>query len=158
MTPFSSLPIIPKTVTGFHRRFKADTKRIAIHENYRGPLFLIRSWTLLQAKGLGEARLVELLRKLGLSKRSPSFLQHRLLAENTVRLLPYAARLPHDIRILCRLAELQEEVLHHFIVCHGNCRNMTLDDYLRYVESSKTIVGRFNRQASGVVAHHTNLL
>jgi hypothetical protein len=38
-TPFSTLPPIPKTVTGFHRRFKADTRLIAIHEDHKPQLF-----------------------------------------------------------------------------------------------------------------------
>ena len=75
MTPFSTLPTIPNTVTGFYRRYEADTKLIAKHKNHSPQLFLRRSWTLLQAERLGDARFVELLRKLGLSKRSPTFLQ-----------------------------------------------------------------------------------
>ena len=140
-TPFSKKPTIPKTVTDFHRRFESDTKLIAKHKNHRAQLILIRSWTLLKAeRRLGDVRFVELLRKLGLSKRSPKFLQYRLLAENAERLLPYAGnRLPTDIKTLCRLAKLQEEVVHDFIVCRGPFPNITLDEYLL----RRTNVGRF---------------
>ena len=144
MTPFATLPTIPKTVTGFYRRFEADTKLIAKHKNHRAQLVLIRSWTLLKAERLGDARFVELLRKLGLSKRSPILSHHRLLAENAERLLPYAGnRLPTDIKTLCRLARLQEEVVHDFIVCRGPFPNITLDEYLL----RRTNVGRFKGHA-----------
>jgi len=133
MTPFSNLSTIPipKTVTDFYRAFEADTKRIAKHKNHRPQLILRRSWTLLQAKELDDARFVELLRRLRLTKRSPKFSQHKLLAENTVRLLRYAgSRLPGDMKALCQLAKLEEAVLHHFIVCRGPYPNLTLDEFL----------------------------
>jgi hypothetical protein len=128
---------LPKSVPGFLRRYEADTKLIAVHKNHSAQLILRRSWTLLQAKELGEVRFSELLRTLGLPKRSPSFRQHLLLAENAGRLLGYVDRLPGDMKTLCQLAELQEDVLHSFIVCRGPFRDKTLKEFLADKESKE---------------------
>jgi hypothetical protein len=82
-------------------------------------------------------------------------LQHRLLAENTDRLLRYAGcRLPKDInfKTLCRLAMLPEGALHDFVLWRGPFPNMTLDEFLRRKKFSRTDVGRFKGQTNGVAA------
>lgn len=109
----SCLPSLPKSVRGFVRRYEADTKRIQRHPT--ASAMLIRSWTLLQAEGLGQPRFEEVLRNLNLPKRSRAFAQHRLLAKNAIRLLPLGWRLPADVALLCRIAELEPEALSRFL-------------------------------------------
>lgn len=128
---FATLKPAPKTVPGFVRRFHSHTKLMEVHENWRAHITLIRSWTLFQAERLGQPRFAELLRKLNLPKRSRLFSQHRVLAENTVRLLRYADRLPDDIYTLCRLAKLEEDLVQHFSACRGPYPSMTFDEYLQ---------------------------
>jgi len=137
---FATLQSVPKTVPDFVRRFHADTKRMEVHENWRAHITLIRSWTLFQAERLGQPRFAELLRKLNLPKRSRLFTQHRVLAENTVRLLVYADKLPDDIHTLCQLAKLEQDVLHDFVLSRGIFTAMTLEEFWLQRESRKHLL------------------
>lgn len=104
----------PDTVAGFRQRYEAQTKEISETTQARRRIVLkiIRSVTFMHAKDyLGEVRFHQLLREVGLSRRSPRLRWHRLVAENAYKLLLRTEWLPDDDAVLLRLATLTEQEL-----------------------------------------------
>ena len=96
----------PDTVSDYARRFRSLTKEIekTKQPRRRMRLKIVRSLTLMDAlRFLGEVRFRELLRKIGLSRRSPRLRWHRLVAESAGKLLNDEG-LPDDDAKLLRLA------------------------------------------------------
>jgi hypothetical protein len=83
---------------------------------------IITSFTLMQAIILGEIRFEEVLRKVGLSKRSPTFRRHKAIAENAGRLLSIAHMLPDDAAVLSQVAQLNEELFRDFVQSRRSLR------------------------------------
>src|SRR5258708_2527141 len=92
---------VPDTVAGFGRRFRSQTKEISETKQRKRRIVLkiVRSVTLVHAEEfLGEVRFRQLLRELGLSRRSPWLRWHRLLAENAFKLVHVTDWLPTMMR------------------------------------------------------------
>jgi hypothetical protein len=103
----------PKTVAGFARRYRAETRELSRLKDTkpRAVLKIVRSWTFMQAEALGDARFRQLCRELGFSMRSPTLSWHRLLARNAGNLLHIADWLPDDDAALAHLAKLDVDRL-----------------------------------------------
>ena len=99
--------VVPDTVAGFARNYRARTREIEKTKQPRRRIVLkiVRSITLMHAKDfLGDVRFRQLLREVGISIRSPRLRWHRLIAENAYKLLPRTEWLPDDDAALLRMA------------------------------------------------------
>ena len=106
--------LVPDTVAGFGKRYRAQSKEIQETEQRKRRIVLkiVRSVTLIHAEEfLGEVRFRQLLREIDLSRRSPWLRWHRLIAENAYKLWNRTDWLPDDDAVLLRLAKLSEKEL-----------------------------------------------
>ena len=102
----------PDTVAGFRRVFQAHTKEInrTTFKKRRVVLRIVRSCIFMHAQRyLGEVRFQQLLREVGLSKRSPRLRWHRIIAENAEALLLRSDSLPDDDAALAKLCRAVED-------------------------------------------------
>jgi hypothetical protein len=126
--PFVTLTVLPKTVRGYVRRYRAETQELnaLTPSKRRTVLKIVRSYTFIHAEeALGEVRFRQLCRELGFSMRSPKLAWHKLIAGSAGNLLHIVGWISDDDAVLAQLAKLDLDRLHELISCRRLSPNTT---------------------------------
>ena len=139
--PGQPLTTFPTTVTGFVRRYRAETKelgRLKGNTKPRAVLKIVRSITFNHARQLGKARFDELCRELNFSRQSPRVSWHKAIAENAQKLFRYASWLPDGDGELHLLAALDKELLHDLVLSRELHPSSTKSELKRAVAARRS--------------------